>query len=45
MAMKTQATIDDVGDLSPEGERYELIDGKLVPIRPLTLATQYQFGG
>jgi Uma2 family endonuclease len=34
MATRTQATIDDVLRLSAAGERYELIDGELVPMSP-----------
>jgi Uma2 family endonuclease len=34
MATKTAATVDDVLRLSEQGERYELIDGELVPMSP-----------
>ena len=35
MATKLQATVDDVLRLSAAGERYELIDGELVPMSPI----------
>jgi Uma2 family endonuclease len=34
MATRTQATVDDVLRLASAGERYELIDGELVPMSP-----------
>jgi Uma2 family endonuclease len=37
MATRTRATIDDVLRLSAQGERYELIDGELVPMSPTGL--------
>lgn len=34
MATRTRATVDDVLRLASAGERYELIDGELVPMSP-----------
>ena len=34
MATKTAATVDDVLRLGEQGERYELVDGELVPMSP-----------
>jgi Uma2 family endonuclease len=40
MATRAQATVDDVLRLAAAGERYELIDGELVPMSP----TGYEHG-
>lgn len=37
MAMRTRATVEDVLRLAAAGERYELIDGELVPMSPTGL--------
>src|SRR5438105_1009421 len=34
MATRTRATVDDVLRLGARGERYELVDGELVPMSP-----------
>jgi len=37
MATKTGATVEDVLRLGEQGERYELIDGELIPMSPTSL--------
>jgi len=47
MATRTRATVDDVLRLGATGERYELIDGELVPMSPTNLEhadTEFQAG-
>jgi Uma2 family endonuclease len=41
MATRTVATVEDVLRLAAQGERYELVDGELVPLSP----TGLQHGG
>ncbi len=34
MATRTRATVEDVLRLAGAGERYELVDGELIPMAP-----------